>query len=130
MADINLDALVKHHEKIRRENGIIATITITKPYSKYGIVKLNGDIVDKFSEKPQMDEFINVGFMVLGKEVFDYIDPASDVMFEQTLEDIARDHKLGYYIHDGFWHAMDTYKDYMDLNAMWRMDPKWKIWKD
>ncbi|MGD0534538.1 MAG: sugar phosphate nucleotidyltransferase [Methanoregula sp.] len=130
VADINLDALIKHHEKIRRENGIIATITITKPYSKYGIVKFDGNIVEKFSEKPQMDEFINVGFMVLEKEVFDYIDQSSDVMFEETLEAIARDHKLGYYIHDGFWHAMDTYKDYMDMNEMWRADPKWKIWKN
>jgi glucose-1-phosphate cytidylyltransferase len=68
--------------------------------------------------------------MVLEKEVFDYIDQSSDVMFEETLEAIARDHKLGYYIHDGFWHAMDTYKDYMDMNEMWRADPKWKIWKN
>jgi glucose-1-phosphate cytidylyltransferase len=130
VADIDLDALIKHHEKLHRENGVIATITLTKPYSKYGIVELKGNIVEKFSEKPQMDEYINVGFMILEKEVFDYIDPTADVMFEQTLEDIARDHKLGYYIHKGFWHAMDTYKDYIDLNEMWRTDPKWKIWKD
>lgn len=130
VANIDLDALIKQHEKLRKENGVIATITITKPYSKYGIVKLNGNIIEKFSEKPQMDEFVNVGFMVLEKEVFDYIDTESDVMFEQTLEKIALDQKLGYYIHEGFWHAMDTYKDYMDLNEMWRTDPKWKIWKD
>ena len=130
VANINIDDLVRHHEKLRREKGVIATITITKPYSKYGIVNLDGDIVEKFSEKPQMDEFVNVGYMVLEKEVFDYIDPSSDVMFEKTLETIAHDHKLGYYIHNGFWHAMDTYKDYIDLNEMWRMDPQWKIWTD
>jgi glucose-1-phosphate cytidylyltransferase len=130
VSDINIDQLVQHHEKLKKEKGVIATITITKPYSKYGIVRLNGDIVEKFSEKPQMDEFINIGFMVLEKEVFDYIDPSSDVMFEETLEAIARDRKLGYFIHDGFWHAMDTYKDYMDLNTLWRIDPRWKIWED
>ena len=130
VADIDLDALVKHHEKLHKEHGVIATITITKPYSKYGIVNLDGAIVEKFSEKPQMDEFINVGFMVLEPEVFDYIDPASDVMFEETLGAIAHDRKLGYFVHDGFWHAMDTYKDYVDLNNMWRIDPKWKIWED
>jgi glucose-1-phosphate cytidylyltransferase len=51
-------------------------------------------------------------------------------MFEETLADIAADGKLGYYIHKGFWHAMDTYKDYVDLNKMWREDPKWKIWTE
>jgi glucose-1-phosphate cytidylyltransferase len=130
VADIDLNALIRHHENLRKEKGVIATITITKPYSKYGIVKLDGDIVEKFSEKPQMDEFVNVGYMVLEKEVFDYIDPSSDVMFEETLEAIAHDHRLGYYVHNGFWHAMDTYKDYIDLNEMWRKDPQWKIWAD
>ena len=130
VADIDIRELIRHHHKLRKEHNIIATITITKPYSKYGIVHLKGDIVDRFSEKPQMNEYVNVGFMVLENEVFDYIDPLSDVMFEETLEQIARDKKLGYYIHSGFWHAMDTYKDYVDMNSMWRNDPKWKIWED
>ncbi|MDD1690299.1 MAG: glucose-1-phosphate cytidylyltransferase [Methanoregula sp.] len=130
VADINLTRLIEHHEKLKKQEGIIATITITRPYSKYGIVQLNGNIIKEFSEKPRMNEYINVGFMVLEKEIFDYIDPSSDVMFEETLETIAKDNRLGYYIHDGFWHAMDTYKDYADMNAMWRNDPKWKIWED
>lgn len=130
VADIDIRQLVRHHQKLRKEHNIIATITITKPYSKYGIVHTKGNIIDRFSEKPQMDEYVNVGFMVLEKEVFDYIDPLSDVMFEETLELIARDQKLGYYVHPGFWHAMDTYKDYVDLNTMWRTDPKWKTGND
>ena len=77
-----------------------------------------------------MDNFVNVGFMVLEPEIFRYIDADKDVMFEETLEEVAKDGKLGYYVHEGFWHAMDTYKDYVDLNAMWRTNPLWKIWND
>jgi glucose-1-phosphate cytidylyltransferase len=130
VADMNIAALIKRHTELKERYGIIGTITVTKPYSKYGIVRLDGDIVESFREKPQMDEYINVGYMVLEKEVFEYISPDEDVMFEDTLQDIARGGKLGYYVHDGFWHAMDTYKDYVDLNEMWRNDPKWKIWTD
>jgi glucose-1-phosphate cytidylyltransferase len=130
VADISLPALMKRHRQLRKEHGVVATITITRPYSKYGIVKLNGDIIDKFQEKPLMDNFVNVGFMVVEQEIFDYIRKDKDVMFEDTLEDVAKDGKLGYYVHDGFWHAMDTYKDYIDLNDMWRNNPKWKIWND
>ncbi len=130
VADINIEKLIEHHQKLRQKDGIIATITITKPYSKYGIVKLKGDLVEKFSEKPQMEEYVNVGFMVLENDIFNYINPSSDVMFEETLEEVAEDNKLGYYVHSGFWHAMDTYKDYVDMNSMWRNDPKWKIWED
>ncbi len=130
VADMNMDALLSRHISLKKNHGIIATITITRPYSKYGIVRLKGDIVEAFREKPQMNEYINVGYMVLEKEVFNYIRRDEDVMFEETLQRIADDEKLGYYVHNGFWHAMDTYKDYVDLNGMWQENPQWKIWKD
>lgn len=130
VADMNIDALVEHHNFLKEKFGVIATITITKPYSKYGIVKLNGDIIQSFREKPLMDEYINVGYMVLEKDIFEYIDPKEDIMFEETLQKVALAGKLGYYIHNGFWHPMDTYKDYEELNNMWRNDPKWKIWTE
>jgi len=130
VADIDIPRLLARHRQLKEEHGTIATITITRPYSKYGIVKLNGDIVKSFSEKPQVQEYINVGYMVLEPEVFDYIREDEDLMFEDTLQEIADDGKLGYYVHDGFWHAMDTYKDYVDLNKMWRENPGWKIWND
>jgi glucose-1-phosphate cytidylyltransferase len=130
VADLDINALIEQHQRLRREHDVIATITITRPYSKYGIVKLDGDIVDHFAEKPLMDEYINVGFMVLEPEIFEYIRPDEDVMFEETLQNVAEDGKLGYYVHDGFWHAMDTYKDYVDLNTMWKENPRWKIWRE
>jgi glucose-1-phosphate cytidylyltransferase len=130
VADMDIRALMQRHATLKKKEGVIATITITRPYSKYGIVKLDGDIIESFREKPLMDEYINVGYMVLEKEIFDYIDPQEDVMFEETLQKVAMDGRLGYYIHAGFWHAMDNYKDYADLNEMWRKEPKWKIWNE
>jgi glucose-1-phosphate cytidylyltransferase len=33
--------------------------------------------------------------------------------------------------HEGFWAAMDTYKDYQALNALWaKGDAPWRLWKD
>ncbi|OPY36126.1 MAG: UTP--glucose-1-phosphate uridylyltransferase AglF [Methanoregula sp. PtaU1.Bin051] len=130
VADMNMENLINRHRVLKKDHGAIATITITRPYSKYGIVRLKGDIVDSFREKPLMNEYVNVGYMVLEKGVFDYIREDENVMFEETLQRIADDEKLGYYIHTGFWHAMDTYKDYVDLNRMWTENPQWKIWKD
>lgn len=130
IADMDIPALIRRHHDLKKKHNVIATITITRPYSKYGILKLDGNLVQSFREKPLMDEYVNVGYMILEKEVFDYVNPDEDVMFEETLAAIARDGRLGYYIHHGFWHAMDTYKDYVDLNAMWKDNPKWKIWSE
>lgn len=130
VADIDLGALLARHRQLRKEHGVIGTITITHPYSKYGITSLRSDLVERFQEKPLMNEYINVGFMVLEDGIFDYISEREDVMFEETLQQVAADGLLGYYIHDGFWHAMDTYKDYEDLNRMWKEGPQWKIWSE
>ncbi len=130
VADIDLSALAARHRALKKNHDVVATITITRPYSKYGIVKMDGDLVETFREKPLMDEFINVGFMVVEEGIFSYLRPGEDVMFEETLQEVAEDGKLGYYVHEGFWHPMDTYKDYEDLNRMWKEDPAWKIWND
>jgi glucose-1-phosphate cytidylyltransferase len=34
------------------------------------------------------------------------------------------------YEYDGFWHCLDTFKDKLDLEKMWKHGPKWKTWKD
>jgi glucose-1-phosphate cytidylyltransferase len=128
VADINLNDLIERHQTLHKKYGVIATITLTRPYSKYGIAKIEGELIETFNEKPLMDDLINVGFMVLEPEIFEYIRSEEDVMFEDTLQEVAADGKLGYYIHEGFWHAMDNYKDYEDLNKMWKENPKWKIW--
>lgn len=130
VADIDLNKLMERHKELRKNHGVIATITLTRPYSKYGIAFLKGDLIHSFTEKPQTSELINIGFMVIEPEIFKYINPDEDIMFEDTLQVVAAAGKLGYYIHEGFWHAMDTYKDYEDLNRLWEHDPKWKIWQD
>ena len=75
IADINLMALAARHKALKKKHDVVATITITRPYSKYGIVKMDGNLVETFREKPLMDEFINVGFMVVEEGIFSYIPP-------------------------------------------------------
>ena len=68
------------------------------------------------------------GFMVFEKKIFDYLD--QDRMIEDVFLDLAKDKQIVMYQHDGFFHAMDTYKDYEDLNKMWQEGKcPWKIWK-
>ena len=43
---------------------------------------------------------------------------------------LAKKKQLSVYVHDGFWHSMDTYPDVDNLNKMWSSEPEWKIWKD
>ena len=64
----------------------------------------------EFSEKPQIREgYINGGFFVLKREVFDYLSDDEDCIFErEPLERLARDDELRVFFHNDYWHCMDT----------------------
>lgn len=122
LADIDLNKLLKFHTN----HGKIATLTTVKPCSQFGMLELDGDdfILD-FKEKPLLDIWINGGFFVFNKDVFDYIG-MNDVLEGEVLERLVRIRELVAYKHQGFWKCMDTYKDNIELNEMWnKRDAKW-----
>ncbi len=48
----------------------------------------------------------------------------------EPLEGLARDDQLAAYVHEGFWHPMDTLRDKKYLEHLWADgSAPWKIWK-
>ena len=108
LSDINLKTLLNFHKK----NGKIATVTAVRPIARFGNLVLNKDNVESFSEKPQVSEsWINGGFFVFEKEIFNYIDNDKTVLEKQPLENLASQGNLNSYKHEGFWHCMDSKRD-------------------
>jgi len=89
-----------------------------------------GDTVASFNEKPKTDGWISAGYFVLNRRVFDYL-RGDDCFFErEPLENLARDGQLMSYAHDGFFYAMDTYREYQHLNELWSGgQAPWKVWQ-
>ena len=85
--------------------------------------------VDDFKEKPLADGNINMGFMVLDYEIFEYIEEG-DVFEEQPLKKLSKSGKLFAYEHTGYFQPMDTYRENLSLNKLWDDGvAPWKIWK-
>lgn len=124
VSDVDLLALIKFHKKQKT----IGTICGVHPRSKYGLVKTNKDnMVSHFEEKPVLSDLVNGGFMIFDKRVFDYMRVGE--MDTEGLKRLARDNQLSLYKHDGFWFAIDTYKELEDLNKIWNSGKvPWKIW--
>lgn len=125
VADLNIGKLVEFH---RREK-TIATITGVHPRSKYGMVhvKKNG-LVSHFVEKPVLSDWVNGGFMVCKKSFFTYLRKGETE--HPALVRLAKKNQLSLYKHNGFWFAVDTFKELDDLNAIWNSgNQPWKIWK-
>ena len=116
LADIDLGALLGCH----RSRGAIATVTVVRPNLQWGVAHLgDGDRIEGFTEKPRSDHWINGGFFCFEPGVADYLSPDS-VLERGPLERLAADGELGGYRHGGFWECLDTYKDAVTLNDLWR----------
>lgn len=126
LADINLPELINYHE----EKGTIATVTGVRKNNQYGVLEVENGIVTNFTEKPRSNDIINGGFFVLKKKVFDYLSKDSSCVFEkEPLMRLAADRQLSMYQHDGFWTAIDTLKDLLEVNEMWNQNKAlWKVW--
>jgi glucose-1-phosphate cytidylyltransferase len=126
VADINLAELWEFHER----HGRIGTVTGVRPMSRYGELTVDAGLVRDFSEKPQsQDGIINGGFFVFKRRLFDYLSDDEGCIFErEPLERLAREKQLAAYTHHGFWHCMDTYRDFLALNEHWKKGAAWKVW--
>lgn len=60
---------------------------------------------------------------------FEYIDNDETVWERGRLTRLAHDSKLAAYRHTGFWHPMDTLRDRMLLEELWKSkQAPWKTW--
>lgn len=124
ISDIDINNLIKYHKNKK----VIGTITGVHPRSKWGLIVADkNNLVKKFQQKPRLNQYVNGGFMVFSKKVFNYLAPRETI--EEVLDKLVSEEQLSVYIHDGFWAAMDTYQDLEEINKLWKKDPKWKVWR-
>ncbi|MBS4167673.1 sugar phosphate nucleotidyltransferase [Parachlamydia sp. AcF125] len=120
--DALTDANLRMEYEFHCSHGNIGTVLGVNPPSRFGEIRLNGDNVAEFSEKPEFKEkWINGGFFFFKKEFFSrYLNKDETCVLErQPLVDLAKDGELNMYRHRGFWACMDTQRERDYLNELW-----------
>jgi glucose-1-phosphate cytidylyltransferase len=127
LADINIQDLLAFH----RSHGKLATVTAVHPLSRFGMIEVDAKgQVRSFVEKPQTEGWISAGFFVFQREVFNYLQGDSCIMEREPMARLAADGQLMTYQHEGFFFAMDTYREYEALNKIWHSGKApWKVWE-
>jgi glucose-1-phosphate cytidylyltransferase len=124
IANVNLKELLGTHGS----RGKIGTMTCVQPTSRFGVVDTDKEgVVKAFREKPQVQDWINIGYFIFENEIFNYLEEDS-ILEEGPLHELSRLGQLGQYRHEGFWQPMDTYRESQILNQMWSAGAPWKIW--
>lgn len=127
LANIDLTSEINFHNKHKK----LVTICSVQPPGRYGsiITDSKGEVL-AFQEKPAGDGgWINGGFFVVHPKAIESI-AGDDVSFEfTTLPNLAADHQVVAFEHSGFWHAMDTLRDKLTLEEMWKTGKApWMVW--
>lgn len=129
VSDIDMDRLLSFH----KSHGKIATLTAVSLEQRFGVLDIaKDDTITSFREKSETDgSRINVGYMVLEPEIFDYI-AGDDTVFEKSpLMTLVKKQQLAAYRHDGYWQCMDTKREMDLLNQLWASgNAPWKVWED
>jgi glucose-1-phosphate cytidylyltransferase len=127
VSDVNISQLIEFH----KNQGTKATLTAVQPPGRFGALSLDNHRITGFKEKPEGDgNWINGGFFVLKKEIFDYIAGDQTTWEREPLEMLAQENQLSSYLHSGFWQPMDTLRDKVHLENLWQSGTApWKVWQ-
>ncbi len=117
VSDVNIANLDKCH----CSHDAIGTVTAVRPPSRFGELVIDGDTVESFVEKPQLESgFINGGFFVFDRKFLDYLTPDEDCDLEfGVLQKLSKAGELKVNRHTGFWQCMDNIREKEYLDKLW-----------
>lgn len=128
VGNIDIQKLIDFH----KSHGKILTVTGVRPPGRFGEFQYNDmGLVTEFNEKYRSTGGrVSGGFFVCRDEIFNYINDREDTPFEQEpLRNLITDGEMMVFKHDGFWHPMDTSREYQILNQLYEQKKApWVIW--
>ena len=117
LTDANLSEELAYHAGHDK----LGTVLGASPPSRFGQIKLEGDRVAAFDEKPEFtDEWINAGFFFFRRPFLSFLSQDESCILERApLVTLAAKRQLAMYKHRGFWGCMDTQRDLDQFNEIW-----------
>jgi NDP-sugar pyrophosphorylase family protein len=113
ICDMDMNDLIdfsKKHDKI-------FSMVLVKMISPFGIVKVRGNNVLEFQEKPILNHYINAGYYLIRKDIRKYLEREyQDKDIEKSVFPVlAKDGQIAGLKYQGFWKSVDSAKDYEEV---------------
>jgi glucose-1-phosphate cytidylyltransferase len=112
-----------------RESGKTACFVSVPPTQTFHLVETDDSShVTCISHAGHSNKWMNGGYFVLSKRIFDYMKPGEDLVNE-PFQRLISARELITVKHDGFWACMDTFKERQQLEDLWsRGAAPWQVW--
>ena len=118
LSNIDLKKTLKIFIKSKK----IGLVSSVNPRSRFGVLSIDKkNNVLNFDEKSKnANTWINAGFFIFNKKIFQYIKGKNTIFERSPLIKLSKDRELVAYKHRGFWQCMDTLKDKVILENIWK----------
>jgi glucose-1-phosphate cytidylyltransferase len=126
LTDANLTELVD--DFLTRD--AVAAFVCVKPTYTFHVVSTNENgEVERIEDVNTADIWINGGYMILRKEIFDYLGEGEELV-QEPFQRLTKQNLLVGYRYEGFWAPMDTLKDLQHLESLHETGrPAWALWQ-
>lgn len=126
LSDLPLD---EHIQNFRQHNATAAFVAVRTAQSFHSVQSNEDGLVVGFGRMAASEFWINGGFFCFRKEIFDVIEEG-DELVEQPFQRLIAQRKLAVLRHQGFWQAMDTFKDKITFDRMEATGVcPWMVWR-
>lgn len=101
-----------------KKSGNMVTVVVHKKDVKIdsGVVKLEGDRIVDYIEKPTNTYYLSIGVQAFNPNVLDYV-PDGRLDFPDLVKIlIKKGEKVGAYVFDGYWLDIGRHEDYIKAN--------------
>ncbi len=126
LSDLPLDSYLQEFNRSKAVAGFVAV----RPRQSFHSVRTGSEgIVTAIEAMSTSDYWINGGFFCLRRQIFDYMKDGEELV-EQPFERLIGEGRLWAQQYDGFWAAMDTFKDKIAFDRMESSgNCPWMRWK-
>lgn len=127
LSDLPLNKMIEKFKKVDKTASFLAY----QPTQSFHVVEMEEDgKVNSISPISNSGLWINAGYFVFKKEIFDYMEEGEDLVVE-PFQRLIKDNELYGYRYDGFWLALDTFKDKKEIDELYaKGKTPWKVWTD
>jgi glucose-1-phosphate cytidylyltransferase len=125
LTDLPINDQIEHFEKDQK----VASFLCVKPNLSSHFVTLHEDgSVKAIRDINESEIRINGGYFVFRKEIFKFMNDGEELL-HQPFQRLVAEQKLLAYKYDGFWAAMDTFKDKQMLDDIYASGrAPWQVW--
>lgn len=127
LSDLNLAAYL---DFFYQRPGAVASFLSVRPSQSFHSAEVDSEgFITDIRRISGSDVWVNGGFMVFKREIFNYIREGEELV-EEPFQRLIGERKLVSYRHHGFWVPMDTYKDKKHFDVMYEAEnTPWAVWK-